>query len=120
MAVSEHDYRQLSPWQKSVAGLLTLMFGIDGRELTTQAVVSWAEVLHDEKRLTPDDCYRAIKDHYRSETRRMWPADLIIRARRLRADRKRDDRPALEPVNASPMPDHVRQQIRYLAHHKTT
>lgn len=122
MAISDEDKSRLSPWQQNVAGLLALAFGSDGREVTVQAVVSWAEVLWDEKRLTPEDCYQAIKDHYREENRRIWPADLIKRCKVIRAKRaKEQEREQIVASNpeAVPMPEELRKRIGSLADKKT-
>lgn len=110
MALSKNDLEQMSPWQRNVAGLLTLAFGVDGRELTAQTVISWAEVLGDEKRLTPQDCYQAIKDHYRNESRRMMPVDLLGRAKKFRLERRQTGI-ELESGRAAPMPPEVRQML---------
>lgn len=122
MALTEQDMAKFDPWQKNVAKLLTTMSGIDGRDVTPLMVASWAELLIGESRLTAEDCNQAIRDHYLSENRRMWPADLIKGCKRLRAERaKRAEKRELVTRNpdAVPMPEELRKRIGSLANKKS-
>lgn len=122
MSLTDKDMLEFNAWQRNVAALLTLMSGIDGRDVTPLMVVSWADLLIGERRLTADDCREAIKAHYRSESRRMWPADLVKGCKRIRAERaKSDTRLQITEKNpdAVPMPPEIRKRIGSLADRKT-
>lgn len=113
---------EFNDWQKTVAGLLTIMSGIDGRDVTPLMVVSWADLLITERRLTGEDCREAIRLHYKSESRRMWPADLVKGCKRLRAERaKAGNKLQVTAKNpdAVPMPEELRKRIGSLANNKT-
>lgn len=111
--LTDDDMKQLTPWQRNVAGLLTVMAGIDGRDVTPLMVVSWADLLVDERRLTPEDCREAIRRHYKTQTRRMWPADLVSGAKELRRERaKEQERGQLVEIRKKePIPAEVRAQL---------
>lgn len=122
MALTKQNMDDFDPWQKNVAKLLTTMSGIDGRDVTPLMVASWAELLIGERRLTAEDCDEAIRQHYLSENRRMWPADLIKGCRAIRAKRmKEQERKQLVAPNpdAVPMPEELRKRIGSLADKKT-
>ena len=122
MALTDEDMAGFNDWQKNVAGLLTIMSGIDGRDVTPLMVVSWADLLISERRLTAEDCRTAIRNHYKSESRRMWPADLVKGCKRVRGERSKEtERKQVVGKNpdAVPMPEHLKERFKALAERKT-
>lgn len=121
MALTKQDMSEFNDWQRNVAGLLTLMSGIDGRDVTPLMVASWADLLMEERRLTAEDCREAIKAHYKSESRRMWPADLVKGCRQIRAVRAKSVtrlQVTAKNPDAVPMPEELRKRIGSLADSK--
>lgn len=56
------------------ARVLTLAACYDGRPVGEADAVAWASLLED---VPGDKALEAVKDYYRSETRRIMPADII-------------------------------------------
>ena len=60
------------------ADLLSLAAGIDQRTIGEADVRAWQMVLHD---IDYSSAAAALRDHYRTDTRRVMPADIVNRAK---------------------------------------
>jgi len=46
---------------------------VEGREVTPLSIEAWHELLADVEYV---DAVEAMKEHYRAESRRLWPSDI--------------------------------------------
>jgi hypothetical protein len=60
--------------KSETAILLAFAQGIDGRDFSEQSVEAWHEVIGD---LEFDTAMAAAKRHYKEESRRLFPADIL-------------------------------------------
>lgn len=63
--------------------IVTYVNSVEGRKVTELQVEAWHEVIGD---LDFGETMERVKSHYRSESRRIWPAD--IRRRFIPADKE--------------------------------
>lgn len=59
--------------ESEAAQLLVFVNSIEGRETTDLQVAAWHDVLAD---VDYGDAMEAARDHVRTESRRLWPADV--------------------------------------------
>lgn len=64
--------------RSEAAQLLAIAAGIDQRTIGDADVQAWQMVLHD---IALDAAVTALRDHYRANTRRVMPADIVQRVK---------------------------------------
>ncbi len=68
-----------------VAAMLAACSALDGRVVTDDTVSAWHDVLGG---LPLDRAVPAVREHYRTETRRLMPADVVRLARQAPSERE--------------------------------
>lgn len=59
--------------KSETARLMAVISAVDGREINELSVEAWSRLLGDVDYL---DALEAVQEHYRTESRRIWPADI--------------------------------------------
>lgn len=59
--------------KQETAIVLETISAVDGREVTDLSVVAWQRLLAD---VEYGDALEVVHEHYRTESRRIWPADI--------------------------------------------
>ncbi|MFJ2630901.1 hypothetical protein ACIO6U_02915 [Streptomyces sp. NPDC087422] len=64
--------------RSEAAQLLAIAAGVDQRTIGDADVQAWQMVLHD---ILLEPAVAALRDHYREQTRRVMPADIVQRVK---------------------------------------